>query len=58
MVPNVRALGFDDVLDLFLKLRSVTGHLFANSDNDLEFFFENYLSRFKAEQVLLARELW
>ena len=42
-MPNVRALGlfgFDDVLDLFLKLRSVTGHLFANSDNDLEFFLK------------------
>ena len=33
------AFGFDDVLKLFLKLRSVTGHLFANSDFDLEYFF-------------------
>ena len=48
------AFGFDDVLKLFLKLRSVTGHLFANSDYDLEFFFENYLSVFKAESVFLA----
>ena len=48
------AFGFDDVLELFLKLRSVTVHLFANSDYDLEFFSENYLSFFKVEPVLLA----
>ena len=51
------AFGFDDVLKLFLKLRSVTGHLFANSDYDLELFFENYISFFKAELVFLAWEL-
>ena len=30
------AFGFDDVLEVFLKLRSVTGHFFANSDYDHE----------------------
>ena len=34
------AFGFDDVLKLFLKLRSVTGHLFANSDYDREYFWK------------------
>ena len=42
------AFGFDDVLKLFLKLRSVTGHLFANSDFDLEYFFENCLPFFQS----------
>ena len=48
------AFGFDDVLKLFLKLCSVTRHLFVNSDYDLEHFFENYLSLFKAEPIFLA----
>ena len=34
------AFGFDDVLELFLKLRSVTVHLFANSDYELEYFLK------------------
>ena len=37
-VSSSWAFGFDDVLELFLKLRSVTGHLFANSDYDLVYF--------------------
>ena len=32
--------GFDDVLKFFLKLPWVTGHLFANSDYDLEYFLK------------------
>ena len=51
---NAEAFGFDNVLKLFLKLRPVNGHLIANSDYNLEYFFENYLSFFKAEPVLLA----
>ena len=34
------AFGFDDVLELFLKLRSVTVHLFANSDYNFEYFWK------------------
>ena len=34
------AFGFDDVLELFYGLRSVTGHLFANSDYDLQLFLK------------------
>ena len=52
------AFGFDNVLKLFLKLHSVTGHLFANSDYDLGCFFEDYFSFSKADPVLLAWQLW
>ena len=44
------AFGFDDVLEVFWKLRSVTGHFFANSDYmdyDHKYFFENFLSFFR-----------
>ena len=47
------AFGFDDALKVFLKLRSVTGHLFATPTTSSS-FFENYLSFFKAEPVFLA----
>ena len=34
------AFGFDDVLELFWKLRLVTGHFLANSDYDHEYFLK------------------
>ena len=52
------SFGFDDALELFWKLRSVTaGHLFANTDDDLEYFLKTTFLFIKAEPVLLAWQL-
>ena len=52
------AFGFNDVLELFLKTPLLHQAFFANSDFNHEFFFEKFLSFFKAEPMLLAWQLW
>ena len=50
--------GFNDDLDVFLKTSLRHWAVFANSNYDHEYFFENFLSFFRAEPVLLAWQLW
>ena len=61
LAPNVQALGLL-VSTMFWgslwKLRSVTGHFFANSYYDHKYFLKSSFLFSKAEPVLLAWQLW
>ena len=61
LAPNVQALGLlvsTMFWGSFWKLRSVTGHLFANSYYDHKYFLKISFLFSKAEPVLLAWQLW
>ena len=61
LAPNVQALGLlvsTMFWGSFWKLRSVTGHFFANSDHDHKYFLKISFLFSKAEPVLLAWQLW
>ena len=54
-LSSAEAFGFDDVMKLFLKLRSVTGHFLVNCDYDLEYSLKlPFFFFFNGEPVLLA----
>ena len=61
LAPNVQALGLlvsTMFWGSFWKLRSVTGHFFANSFNDHKYFLKISFLFSKAQPVLLAWQLW
>ena len=60
LAPNVQALALVSMMSWrsFWKLRSVTGHVFATSDYDHEYFLRISLLFSKADPMLLAWQLW
>ena len=61
LAPNVQALGLlvsTMFWGSFWKLRTVTGHFFANSDYDHKYFLKISFLFSKAEPVSLAWQLW